>query len=50
MVNTRCEGRSLLNAVAEECFHIHQDADHEAGWRRANEEAAEKEARPTCFR
>ena len=45
MVNTRCVGLGLLNAVAEECFHIHQDADRGKGWRRDNEQAAEEEAK-----
>jgi hypothetical protein len=33
MINVHLRGADLLNALAEECFHISQDSSHGAGWR-----------------
>jgi hypothetical protein len=44
MVNTCCEGAELLCTIAEECFHLYQDKDHGATWRRNNDAIAEREA------
>jgi hypothetical protein len=45
MLNARCVGRSLLETVAEECFHEYQDLSHGPGWRKANAELAERDAK-----
>jgi hypothetical protein len=45
MINVRCRGEELLKAVAEECFHMHQDLRGE-GWRAKKSSAVvETEAR-----
>jgi hypothetical protein len=45
MINARGQGEELLKAVAEECFHAHQDLRGE-GWRAQSGSAVvETEAR-----
>jgi hypothetical protein len=33
LINIRRSGADLLDTIAEECFHLNQDAVHGAGWR-----------------
>ena len=46
MINISRSGADLLDTIAEECFHLHQDVLHGAGWRAAADHATvEGEAR-----
>ena len=45
MINRRCAGKGLLDAVAEECFHMYQDVEHRTGWRKNANAEAEREAK-----
>lgn len=46
MINVCLSGEDLLRTIAEECFHIHQDTLHGAGWRDdAGWDAVEGEAK-----
>jgi hypothetical protein len=43
MINVCRQGKDLLDTVAHECFHIHQDVKHGAGWRAKSSAAAEQQ-------
>jgi hypothetical protein len=46
MINTSRRGKELLETIAEECFHMHQDSRHGSGWRSsARSDVVEGEAR-----
>jgi hypothetical protein len=36
--------KDVLDAVADECFHVFQDATHGFGWRGSNLDTPEREA------
>jgi len=43
MINVCRHGKELLDTVAHECFHMHQDVKHGAGWRAKGSAALERE-------
>jgi len=45
MVNVCRRDEGLLDTIAEECFHFHQDTLHGVGWRARAGDAVEREAR-----
>lgn len=44
MIRIDAPMKDVLDAVADECFHIFQDATHGYGWRESNVDTAEREA------